>query len=140
MKKVFGIFIILVALLLVSGCDNAKVGGKNSIVGAYELYEVQAGSEKWSRKEWIDLSTMDMILAVKSDKTLIYTKTYKNSSTNKTETIVEYYTYDDKYLYGTNNKGTQEGVKYYSYEYKNGLLKLTVIDDNHNSIYIFKQN
>ena len=149
-KKV--ILISLIVIVLVVGVfvlisfgnndSNTNKNYKNTLEGTYILTELSADNTTYTAKEWKEMTTMEYSIELKNDKTAIRTLSYKeNMDVNAKETKeVEYYTYDEKYLYGTNNEGTLDGKKYFSYEYNNGMLKLIVLDDTHNSIFTYQKN
>lgn len=145
-RKIFLSLFVLLTLCIITGCGknkeengNYKINGSSSIYGAYELYEVKGDNVTYSRKEWIDMTTEDRILIMNKDKTASIINTYKDSTTGKTVRDEEKYTFDDNDFYGVESTDTKQGVKYYSYKYKDGIIELTVIDDSHGSIWVFKQ-
>ncbi len=144
-KKILLGLLIIVGLFTVTGCGNKegngnyKINGSNSIYGAYELYEVRGDSAKYSRKQWIEMTTEDRILIMNKDKTASIINTYKNSTTGETVRDEEKYTFDDNDFYGVESTNTKQGVKYFNYKYKDGIIELSVIGDDHNSVWVFKQ-
>lgn len=145
MKKVLLGLILIVSLFVITGCGNKeekgnyKINGSNSIYGAYELYEVRGDNVKYSRKEWLDMTTEDRILIMNKDKTASIINTYKDSTTGETVRNEEKYTFDDSDFYGVESTDTKQGVKYFSYKYSDGIIELSVIDDSHDSVWVFKQ-
>lgn len=150
MKKIIVsilIFLMLIAGLFVfTGCGNKEEdgdykitsGGLNSIDGVYELYEVRVNKETFTGKKWTDMTTMDYILTMKDDNTATIVETYKENMDGKTVQNIEKYIYDDNAFYGVESDNTKEGVKYFTYEFRDGMISLTVVNDSHNSMYIYK--
>ena len=144
-KKLFLSILILLIVVTITGCGNKeengnyKINGSNSIYGTYELSEVRADNVKYSRKEWIDMTTEDRILIMNKNKTASIINTYKNSTTGKTVRDEEKYTFDDDSFYGVDSTDTKQGVKYFNYKYNDGIIKLVVINDDHNSVWVYKQ-
>lgn len=144
-KKVLLSILVIAVLFIITGCGNKeengnyKINGSSSIYGAYELYEVRGDNAKYSRKEWIDMTTEDRILIMNKNKTASIINTYKNSTTGETVRDEEKYTFDDNNFYGVESTDTKQGVKYFSYKYKDGIIELSVIDDSHGSVWVFKQ-
>lgn len=134
MKKYLVIILLPIITLLLTGCIS-----QNSILGTYKLTEVQANNVTMTAEEWKKVTSLEYTLVVEDEKNLTISMSYINSSTNKKETDKEYYTFDEKYVYGTDNKGTEEGKKYYSYTFDKGTIVLTVLEDSHNSVYTYKK-
>ena len=144
-KKLYLITLILLIVVTITGCRNKeengnyKIHGSNSIYGTYELSEVRANKVKYSRKEWIDMTTEDKILVMNKNKTASIINTYKNSTTGETVRDEEKYTFDDKSFYGVESTNTKQGVEYFNYKYNDGIIELVVINDDHNSVWVYKQ-
>lgn len=149
-KNVVSIIAIIavlgIGLFILTGCGNKEEdgdykitgGGLNSIEGVYELYEVKVNKESYTGKEWTDMTTLDCILTMNNDKTATVVETYKENMDGKTVQKIEKYTYDDNAFYGVESDNTKEGVKYFTCEFKDGMISLTVVNDSHNSMYIYK--
>ena len=143
-KKILFSLLILLSVFVFTGCGNKeengnyKINGSNSIYGAYELSEVRGDNAKYTRKEWIDMTTEDRILIMNKDKTASIINTYKDSTTKETVRNEEKYTFDDTYFYGVESTDTKQGVKYFNYKYNDGIIELYVIGDTHNSVWVFK--
>lgn len=143
-NKILLSLIAIISLFIITGCGNKeengnyKINGSNSIYGAYELHEVRGDNAKYSRKEWIEITTMDKILIINKNNTASIINTYKNSTTGKTVRDEEKYTFDENSFYGVDSANTKQGVKYFNYSYKNGIIELSVIDDTHNSVWVYK--
>ena len=153
-KKTLLSLIIILTLFTITGCkEKTKINNSNStsnnnsnevekvdsIVGTYVIEKIESRGKEYTAKEWKDMTTLDYSLEMKNDNTAITIMSYNKNMNGEIVEEKNYYTYDEKYFYGTNNKGTEENVKYYSYEYKDGILKLSVIGVESNDVYTYKK-
>ena len=142
MKKIIILF-VFIGLLFLTGCtskdttNNTKIS--NSLVGEYELFEVKGDGTTYSSKEWFEISTIKKTLVINKDKTAVIVTFFTNSTNGQTEQLKETYTYDNEAFYGVESDNTKEGTKYFTYNFKDKKLTLTVISDSHNSQYVFKK-
>lgn len=143
-KRLLFCLVLLFSVFMVTGCGNKeengnyKINGSSSIYGAYELYEVKGDGTTYTRKQWIDMTTEDRILIMNKDKTASIINTFKDSTTGKTKRDEEKYTFDDNSFYGVESTDTKQGVKYYDYKYDKGIIELSVVNDSHSSVWVFK--
>ena len=144
-KLILGIFIII-SLFIITGCNKEddgdyKItgGGLNSLDGVYELYEVKGDGVTYTAKEYTDMTTIDYQLKMNKDNTATIIQTYKENIDGKVKQDIEKYTYDDEAFYGVESDNTKEGEKYFTYTFEKGIITLTVVNDSHNSQYVYKK-
>jgi len=132
-RKILLSVVILLSLFIITGCTKDS----NSVVGTYKISKIETKDKTYTAKEWKDMTTLDYSLEMKKDNTAIITMKYKKNMTEEDNEEKEYYTYDGGLFYGTSNNGTEKGVKYYSYEYENGTLRLSVLGSETNDVYVY---
>lgn len=137
MKKVLFSLLIVVSIFLLTSCgSDGGSGSSSSMIGNYELSSLSGDNATYTGEEWKNMTNQTKKLVITKDQIEMHDTL---TTDGKEESTVEYYTYDDTTLYGTDNEGTEEGKAYFTYEYSKGTIQLIVIDDDHNSTWTYKK-
>ena len=133
MKKIFLLFFMFLSVFILVGC-NQKKKVDNNIIGEYKLYEVKTDDKTMSAKKWKEITRLEMSLNVIDENKLTIIDNYINKNDETIESLDELY-YDEEFIY----KDEEKKKKYYSYEYNDGVLIISLLNDSHNSVYTYKK-
>ena len=136
MKKLFVLVLLICLSLTITGCGKKEEEKKDTIVGTYAFNEIKDETGSFNSEQWKALTGIEMSLIIREDKTASRITKYKENG--KVQTIENNFTYDDSYFYGTIEDNDKDN-KYYSYEYKDGIIKLKDLSKELETIETYKK-